>query len=100
MNINFPDCQNKVVIFATNDSHYSSLSILSPELEEQGNRLFVVGTIPKYNGGYGEEKSCAIAWDTIINYIIFDTEEEYLIESKKTYHDDSIGSFFNMFRKN
>ena len=99
MNYNFPDCQNKVVLFATNDSHYTNLSILSPKLEEQGNRLFVVGTIPKYDGGYGEEKPCALAWDTVINYIIFDTEEEFLRESKKTSYDDSIGSFFSMFKK-
>ena len=99
MNNNFPDCKNKIVVFGTSDSHYNSLSILSPKLEEQGGRLFIVGTIPKYDGGYGEEKSCAIAWDIIINYIIFDNKEEYLKDTKESYHNDSVGSFFNIFKK-
>ena len=39
-----PDFTNKTVSFSTNED---SLTILNPQFEEQGGRLFVVGTRPK-----------------------------------------------------
>ena len=95
----FPNSDGKVVVFTVSEANYPTRGILSPKLEQQAGRAFVVGIVPKYDGGYGEGKPCAVAWDTVNDYIVFDSEEEYLTQLKGTNYDDSIGSFFNMFKK-
>ena len=95
----FSNYDGKVVVFTVSESDYPTRGILNPKLEQQAGRTFIVGIVPKYDGGYGEGKACAVAWDTIRDYIVFDSEEEYITQLKGSNYDDSIGSFFNMFKK-
>ena len=73
-----PDFSNKVVsvsFAAADDTH----AIQHPRWETQGGRLFLVGTIPR--GGstrdWVEGIVCAVAWDEVSDYLLFDSAEEY-----------------------
>ena len=68
----------KTVTFGTADDN---LAIKNISFEEQFGRIFVVGNIPKgtTNNDWAVGRSCAIAWDSITDYIIFDSEEIYAV---------------------
>ncbi len=72
-----PDFTNKTVSFSTEDS---TLAVNSPRFEIQGGRLFVVGTIPKGAAtcDWAENRPCAVAWDAVTDYIVFDSVEQYI----------------------
>ena len=73
-----PDFSGKVVSlsFAAADD---TNAIEHPHWETQGGRLFLVGTIPQ--GGstrdWCEVIVCAIAWDEVSDYLVFDSADEY-----------------------
>jgi hypothetical protein len=48
--------------------------------ETQGGRLFLVGTVPKKasQDDWMEGLSCAIAWDTVQDYVVFQSIDDYL----------------------
>jgi hypothetical protein len=54
--------------------------IADPSFEEQGGRLFLIGTVPKNasRDNWMEGLSCAIAWDTVQDYVIFASMDDYL----------------------
>ncbi len=54
--------------------------ISNPSFEEQGGRLFLVGTVPKdaSRDNWMEGLPCAIAWDTVQDYVIFASMDDYL----------------------
>jgi len=73
-----PDFTNKLVSVSfagADDTH----AIEHPRWETQGGRLFLVGTIPR--GGstrdWCEGVECAVAWDEISDYLLFDSVEGY-----------------------
>ena len=73
-----PDFANKLVSasFAGADTTHA---IEHARWETQGGRLFLVGTIPR--GGstrdWVEGVECAIAWDEVSDYLLFDSVEDY-----------------------
>ena len=80
---NLPNFDGKVVSFGLPDS---SLAMISPKFEKQVGRIFVVGNIPKEwsTNDYAIGKPCAIAWDAITDYIVFENEKEYKKQMKKS----------------
>jgi len=67
----------KVVSFGTKSG--GTLAIKSPVPILQFERLFLVGAIPKNSttNDWAVGKKSAIAWDSVTEYIIFDSEEQY-----------------------
>jgi hypothetical protein len=58
--------------------------IFNPSFQEQGGRLFMVGTVPKEasRDNWMECLPCAIAWDTVQDYVIFASMDDYLTRLK------------------
>ena len=54
--------------------------IHDPSFEEQGGRLFLIGTVPKEasRDNWMEGLPCAIAWDTVQDYVTFASMDDYL----------------------
>ena len=54
--------------------------IYNPLFQEQGGRLFVVGTVPKEasRDNWMEGLTCAIAWETVQDYVVFESIDDYL----------------------
>lgn len=72
----FPDFSNKVVSFSSDDG---ALTLVNPQFEFQAGKLFVTGTIPKdgTNNNWAEGRSAAISWESISDYIIFDSQKQF-----------------------
>ena len=83
----FPDFSGKCVSFALQDED-SCNDLSNPRFEYQGNRLFVVGTIPKgaTTSNWAVNCQAAIAWERVTDYIVFDNEQAF-IEATKTSED-------------
>jgi hypothetical protein len=58
--------------------------IRNPSFEEQGGRLFLVGLVPEEasHDNWMEGLYCAIAWDTVQDYVVFDSMSDYLSRLK------------------
>jgi len=73
-----PDFTNKVVSseFAAADH---SLAIHDSRWEMPGGRLYLLGTVPR--GGstrnWCEAVAVGVAWDSVSDYMVFDSVEEY-----------------------
>lgn len=69
--------KDKTVTFGTADDN---LAIKDISFQEQFGRIFVVGVIPKgtTRNDWAIGMPCAIAWDSITDYIIFDSEDSYV----------------------
>ena len=70
------DFSGKIVSFSTSES---TLAVNNPKFETKKNRLFVVGSVPKgaTNNDWAENRPCAIAWDAVVDYMVFDSVEQY-----------------------
>jgi hypothetical protein len=82
-----PDFSKKFVsVSIAGDSHTYAMD--HPHFESQGGRLFLVGTVPRggSNGDWSEGAVCAVAWDGVTDYLVFDSVEHYqkgLVKFKK-----------------
>jgi len=83
---NIPDFTEKTVSFNTADS---VLALQNIRFEEQGKRLFVVGSVAQGSStnDWAMNRPSAIAWDCITDYIIFDSNEQYIELLKKSEID-------------
>ena len=73
----FPDFSGKFVSLSiAGDSGYT---MDRPHFEWQGGRLFLVGIVPHggSNGDWSEGAGCAVAWDGVTDYLVFDSAEHY-----------------------
>jgi len=72
-----PNFANKIVSFSTEDS---ILCVESPIFELQCKKLFVVGKVAKGStvNDWAEDRPCAIAWDKVTDYMIFDSIKQYI----------------------
>ena|ERR1035441_5131718 len=79
MKTQLPDFEGKVVSVVCKNEDTGQL-IRSPKFEGQGGRLFLVGTVPEdaSQDNWMEDLPCAIAWDTVQDYVIFDSMSDYL----------------------
>lgn len=78
---------NKIVSFNTNSEE--TLAIKNPVVESQLGKLFLVGLIPKGStvNDWAYNRSCALLWESVTGYIIFDSEEQYVELLKKSSTD-------------
>jgi|ERR1017187_4956389 hypothetical protein len=58
--------------------------ICDPSFQEQGGRLFMIGTVPKEasRDNWMEGLPCAIAWDTVQDYVVFASMDDYIARLK------------------
>ncbi|MCO7224747.1 hypothetical protein [Pleionea sp. CnH1-48] len=70
------DFEGKVVSFGTESEN---LAIKNISFEKQFGRIFVVGEVPAgaTNNDWAAGRPCAIAWDLIQDYMVFDSEDQY-----------------------
>jgi hypothetical protein len=71
------DFEGKVVTFSSAEN---TLAMMNIKFEVIKNRLFVVGEIPKSSttNDWAVGRTCAIAWDSVTDYIVFDSESQYI----------------------
>jgi len=78
MKDHLPNFKNKLVSLSI-ESDGGCLPLITPHWEKQGGRLFLVGTVP--NGGstrdWCKSKVSAIAWDSVTDYLVFDSVADY-----------------------
>jgi hypothetical protein len=85
-----PDFTNKVVSLGIGKDEYT-YAINSPRFELQGNKLFLIGTVPAggSTGDWCEGATSAVAWDNVTDYLVFDSASRYaksLLKFKKHKH--------------
>ena len=63
-----------------------SHDVCDPRFEYQGDRLFIIGKVPKgaTESDWCENKIVAIAWDRVSEYYIFDDLKDYKKAIKKS----------------
>jgi hypothetical protein len=74
----FPNFSGKLVSLSmTGDSHTYTME--RARFESQGGRVFLVGIVPRggSRGDWSEGAGCAIAWDVVTDYLVFDSVEHY-----------------------
>jgi hypothetical protein len=74
----FPDFTDKFVsVSIVSDDH--TYAIDRPRFELQGDRWFLVGTVPRgcSNGDWCEGATSAVAWDQVATYLVFDSAKCY-----------------------
>jgi len=76
-------------ILLRDDSYHHDL--IDPCFEYQGDRLFLIGTIPKgaTNSNWTKGQKGAVAWDRVYEYIVFDSFDEYKKATNKSEKYDS-----------
>jgi hypothetical protein len=69
---------NKVVSFGTNIE--DTLAIKNPVLELQHDKLFLVGIVPQSatTNNWAQDRACALLWESVTDYIVFDNEEQFV----------------------
>lgn len=79
--------EDKVVSFSTVDE---TLALKNIKLETIASRLFLTGEIPKgaTRNDWAEGRSSAIAWDSVTDYIMFESENQYVELMRKSEQDD------------
>ncbi len=95
--LKFPDFSGKCVSFSLkNEDACNDLS--NPMFEYQGGRLFVVGKIPKgaTKSDWAESFTAAIAWDRVVDYIVFDSEDAFIEATKISEDYDKANSASNL----
>jgi len=67
----------KVVSFSSDEN---ILAIRNLRFEIQHDRLFAIGEVAKGStiNDWAMGRKCAIAWDAVTDYMIFDSEEQYV----------------------
>ena len=69
--------EGKVVSFSTDRD---TLAMKNIRFGIQKDRLFVLGEVPgnATKNDWAANRPCAIAWDSIVDYIVFDSEQQYI----------------------
>ena len=73
-----PDFSGKVVEVSIKGDSYA-FAIDRPRFELQCGRLFLVGIVPHgtSQGDWSLGAGCAVAWDSVTDYLVFDSVEHY-----------------------
>jgi len=73
----------KVASFSTVDE---TLALKNIKLEIIANRMFITGEIPKgaTQNDWAKDRPSAIVWESVTDYIIFDSEDQYVQLMKKS----------------
>lgn len=75
--LDFSIFEGKTVSFGTVDDN---LAVKDIEFKEILGRVFIVGKVPKATttNDWAEGKVCAVAWDSVSDYIVFESEDDYV----------------------
>jgi hypothetical protein len=73
-----PDFGGKLVMAIFNRPGEDHTVIQNPRFEEQGGRLFLVGTIPAGVIPGFDGLPAAVAWENVEQYIVLQSVEQYL----------------------
>jgi len=69
-----PDLTNKSVYIVTD--HNNGLPLTSITFEQQGGKLFMVGTVIEgFIDGFDGKRAC-VAWDKVLDYAEFSSKDE------------------------
>jgi len=86
MKTNIPRFDDKVVSVVCANEDTGQL-IYSPQFERQGGRMFIVGSVPNESSqdNWMEGLTTAIAWDTVQDYVVFDSMADFIqrLKSRK-----------------
>jgi len=79
------ELQGKTVSFGTGND---TLAIKDCQFMELEGKLFVVGKVPQSatQNDWALGQECAISWETVTDFIIFETEEKYVDLIQKSEH--------------
>ena len=82
------DFDGKTVSFSTASD---TLAVKNIRFVLQRERLFVVGEVPMgaTNNDWAAGRQCAISWNSITDYIVFDSESQYIDLMAKSQLTDS-----------
>jgi hypothetical protein len=74
----YPNFKNKVVSLSSNEDNFNH-DLIDPHFEEIAGRIFLIGEIPREStdSGWNANKIGAIAWDSVNEFVIFDSHEDY-----------------------
>lgn len=74
-----PNFDGKLLVITTKDGPEYSTLVEQAHFENQGGRLFVVGTARSAwpEPGWQEGLQIALAWDAVHSYYVIDSLEEY-----------------------
>jgi hypothetical protein len=85
----FPDFSGKCLSISIRDDS-TSHDVCDPHFEFQGERLFIIGTVPcgATASDWCENKTVAIAWDRVSEYYVFDDFKDYekAVKNSENYH--------------
>jgi len=80
-----PDFKGKCLSLSIMDDSYS-YDLFNPYFDYQGDRLFILGTIPAGASESDWSEGCqgAVAWDRVTQYAVFDSVEAYTEATNKS----------------
>lgn len=88
---NLPDFSGKCISMRVIDSDHSH-DLFDPHFENQGGKLFIVGTIPvgSTDSGWDANQIGAIDWAGVRNYVLFQDLESYTkaVEISEAYEPE------------
>jgi len=90
-----PDFSGKVVVlYMTNDTdpQQSGSTMIDPEFEEQGGKLFLRGSIPEgvTDSDWAAGVEMAVAWEHVIEYLVFDSLDDYFDRVQRVHREHNL----------
>jgi hypothetical protein len=90
-NATLPDFSGKTISMMLIDEAHSH-DLDNPHFEYQGERLFIIGTIPAIStdSGWNGNQIGAVAWERVRNYTLFPNLETYIkaVEKSDSFQDE------------
>lgn len=89
----FPDFSGKVILlYLINRSPDDAVVLHSTRFEVQGTRVFLVGEYAEGTtaSDWAAGVSTAVSWDSVEQYLIFDSIEDYFSRASLAYNKESM----------
>jgi hypothetical protein len=89
----FPDFSDKVVLlYLTNRSPDDAVVLCGTRFETQGGRFFIVGEYAEGTtaNDWAAGIATAVSWDSVEQYLIFDSIEDYFNRASLAYNKESM----------
>jgi len=91
--ISFPDLHNKVVLVYIRNRPLDDYVVLERvAFEIQGGKAFIVGAIAEgtTTNDWAAGVPTALSWDSVEQYLVFDSLEDYFARETQSYDPQSI----------
>jgi hypothetical protein len=78
MKKSYPNFSGKLVSLSIAGDSYT-YAMEQARFESQAGRVFLVGIVPRggSNGNWSQGAGCAVAWDAVTDYLVFESVEHY-----------------------